>query len=156
MEIISREEAASQGKKRYFTGQPCRNGHVAQRYVLNSGCLDCAHRFKRLRAVNSFSHDLVPFDAVTFWRSKRHTQESLKGLHAYIQGCIKHYDDLTLGPVCDLCTGSYRIPRKVPMGIEWLPCPKCGPTSGIEFYGRTTPDISGKEFAPGSPAPPLR
>jgi hypothetical protein len=42
MEIISREEAKAQGLTRYFTGKPCRNGHLAERYVGgNTPCVVC-------------------------------------------------------------------------------------------------------------------
>jgi len=41
MNIISRKEAKSQGLKRYFTGKPCKRGHIAERGVCNSGCISC-------------------------------------------------------------------------------------------------------------------
>ena len=44
IEIISRKEAKERGLKRYFTGKPCKHGHIAERGVL-SGCLEC-HRIK--------------------------------------------------------------------------------------------------------------
>src|SRR5919205_1500981 len=45
-EIISRDEALARGLKRYFTGKPCRAGHVAERYSGNGGCTEC-HRAYR-------------------------------------------------------------------------------------------------------------
>ena len=33
MEIISREEAVAKGLKRFFTGVPCKLGHVCERYT---------------------------------------------------------------------------------------------------------------------------
>lgn len=41
MKLISRAEAKAQGLKRYFTGEPCANGHVAERFVNNYGCREC-------------------------------------------------------------------------------------------------------------------
>lgn len=41
IQIISRKEAISQGLKRYFTGEPCKRGHIAERFIWNSGCIDC-------------------------------------------------------------------------------------------------------------------
>jgi hypothetical protein len=32
-EIISRAEAKARGLTRYFTGKPCKYGHIAERYV---------------------------------------------------------------------------------------------------------------------------
>jgi hypothetical protein len=41
MEKISREEASFQLLKRYFTGDPCKHGHVCERYVASDACLEC-------------------------------------------------------------------------------------------------------------------
>lgn len=41
MKIISRKEAKSLGLKRYFTGKPCKNGHVDERSTSKSTCLEC-------------------------------------------------------------------------------------------------------------------
>lgn len=40
--IVSRKEAKARGLTRYFTGMPCKHGHVAERYVGNTHCIDCA------------------------------------------------------------------------------------------------------------------
>ena len=40
-QIISRKEAKAQGLKRYFTGKPCKHGHVAERIASNGKCLEC-------------------------------------------------------------------------------------------------------------------
>ena len=41
MEIISKTEAQNQGLSKYFTGKPCKNSHVSQRYVNGGGCCEC-------------------------------------------------------------------------------------------------------------------
>lgn len=42
MEVISRSEARERGLKKYFTGKPCqRRGHVAERLVSNTKCVEC-------------------------------------------------------------------------------------------------------------------
>ena len=41
MKIVSKAEAKSIGLKRYFTGKPCKRGHIAERGVCNSGCISC-------------------------------------------------------------------------------------------------------------------
>ena len=41
MEIIARATGIALGLKRYFTGRPCMNGHVAERLVSNSSCVEC-------------------------------------------------------------------------------------------------------------------
>jgi hypothetical protein len=40
-DLITREEAKARGLKRYFTGKPCPNGHVAERYVSHKNCIEC-------------------------------------------------------------------------------------------------------------------
>jgi hypothetical protein len=39
--IIGRDEARALGLKRFFTGKPCKHGHVAERIVSSHGCMEC-------------------------------------------------------------------------------------------------------------------
>ena len=41
MEVISRADAKAAGLKRYFTGAPCKHGHVVERLVGNCSCVEC-------------------------------------------------------------------------------------------------------------------
>ena len=41
MEIITRKEALAQGLTHYFTGKPCKRGHVAKRFAKRGLCMDC-------------------------------------------------------------------------------------------------------------------
>ena len=41
MKVISRQDALAAGLKRYFTGKPCLEGHVAARYVRCNTCVAC-------------------------------------------------------------------------------------------------------------------
>lgn len=42
MKLISCKEAKEKGLKRYFTGKPCKRGHIAERHV-TGGCVVCAN-----------------------------------------------------------------------------------------------------------------
>ena len=42
MKIIARKDALAQGLKRYYTGKPCKHGHVDYRSTSNGCCLECA------------------------------------------------------------------------------------------------------------------
>ncbi len=42
MKIISREQAISLGLKFYFTGKPCKRGHVDSRLVSSRSCYECS------------------------------------------------------------------------------------------------------------------
>lgn len=46
-EIITRKEARAQGLKRYFTGAPCKRGHIAERHVSNLTCIECGKEKQR-------------------------------------------------------------------------------------------------------------
>ncbi len=41
MEIISREEAKEKGLVRYYTGKPCKRGHICERFTKSMHCLEC-------------------------------------------------------------------------------------------------------------------
>lgn len=45
MEITSRSEARSRGLSQYFTGIPCRNGHVTYRYTQSGTCSGCIRSY---------------------------------------------------------------------------------------------------------------
>lgn len=40
-ELITREQAKFLGRSRYFTGKPCKRGHVAERFVAGRTCVEC-------------------------------------------------------------------------------------------------------------------
>lgn len=52
--LIKRDEAAALGLVRYFSGQPCSRGHIAERRVVGNRCVEChrlaarAHRTESL------------------------------------------------------------------------------------------------------------
>ena len=39
--IVTRKEARESGLKRYFTGKPCPQGHLSERYTATAECLEC-------------------------------------------------------------------------------------------------------------------
>lgn len=40
--IISKNDAIAAGLKHYFTGKPCKRGHIAKRAVIDRGCVVCS------------------------------------------------------------------------------------------------------------------
>jgi hypothetical protein len=46
-EIITLEEAKEKGLKKYFTGKPCKHGHISERYVLDKTCCMCRYHMHR-------------------------------------------------------------------------------------------------------------
>lgn len=49
MDIISKQDAVSRGLIYYFTGKPCKRGHVSKRYVGNSACAYCKNEHNKIR-----------------------------------------------------------------------------------------------------------
>ena len=43
-EIVTRKSAKAAGLKRYFTGKPCKHGHVDWRYVCDHSCAECCRQ----------------------------------------------------------------------------------------------------------------
>jgi hypothetical protein len=46
----SREEAIEAGEIFYYTGLPCKNGHLAKRYTTSGQCIECARAIFRAKA----------------------------------------------------------------------------------------------------------
>jgi hypothetical protein len=40
-DIITRDADRAAGLNRFYTGKPCRHGHVVERYVIGGGCREC-------------------------------------------------------------------------------------------------------------------
>ena len=57
MKVISRKEAKLNGLSRYYTAQPCKHGHVAERYVSCAICVDCA---RELSGSKEFKNKVPP------------------------------------------------------------------------------------------------
>jgi|GEM_PF-3282481 len=67
MEIISKHKASEQGLPRYFTGEKCRNGHIAERVVKKNACVECIKE-QKARARRNQSFDFL---AGVLFRSAR-------------------------------------------------------------------------------------
>jgi hypothetical protein len=39
--VVTREQARQYGLTRFFTGKPCKHGHLSQRTTANGGCIQC-------------------------------------------------------------------------------------------------------------------
>lgn len=49
LEIISRSEAQAKHLRHYFTGKPCKRGHIDIRYVTSRACVVCSLENARRR-----------------------------------------------------------------------------------------------------------
>ena len=42
--LLTQIDAAREGLAHYFTGEPCKHGHISYRYVSNRNCIECHRR----------------------------------------------------------------------------------------------------------------
>lgn len=66
----TRAEAIAAGSRKYFTGAPCKHGHVSARYTTTMVCLGCASM--RARDVRLFLATKLPSsagDQLSAWRA---------------------------------------------------------------------------------------
>jgi len=84
--IISRKAAFAQGLVRYFTGTPCKQGHIAERYVSTGSCIECHNPFKLRRHPTRV--DLQPYACAKLWVPVGTTPEQFERLASYLQTCI--------------------------------------------------------------------
>ena len=74
-EIISRADAKERDLKFYFTGKPCKRGHVANRH-LNGTCVECAPSYKEEHAARATERDPEGFRAATSAAVRRHYERN--------------------------------------------------------------------------------
>lgn len=69
MEIITRKEATEKGLKYYFTGKPCKHGHLCKRYTIGGQCSSCNKKHFRLwRIENKEKH----YEISKKWKKKNY------------------------------------------------------------------------------------
>jgi hypothetical protein len=88
--LMTREEAASQGLQRYFTGIPCKHGHISYRYVANTMCLTCVRERASPFKKNPYTDHLVHYQQ-QFWVPRNTTPAEYERLRAYLDQCIKAF-----------------------------------------------------------------
>lgn len=64
--VVARSVAKEAGLKRYFTGEPCLKGHVAERFVQGSCCVEC----RRLQSQQWYSDKERSRKKAARWRAE--------------------------------------------------------------------------------------
>ena len=57
MEIINRLEATKKGISHYFTGKPCKHGHISKRRVKDRVCMECDLNAKNTKKYTTVEKD---------------------------------------------------------------------------------------------------
>jgi hypothetical protein len=52
VEIVARRDAHAAGQRHYYTGKPCKWGHIGPRFVVNGNCVACLN-FKIIPAMTA-------------------------------------------------------------------------------------------------------
>ena len=106
--VISRSQAQAAGSNRYFTGKPCQNAHIAERYV-SGPCTVCVQKYriaqnkraKQKRARNRKAYRLAskmryakkraqhPEKLRTYWRKRRGLPEPTRPCPERCECCNK-------------------------------------------------------------------
>jgi len=71
--VITRKQAKAQGLKHYFTGVPCKNGHISQRTTLDYTCVVC-------NQVNTERYNLLNREKYLESKNSSYNKQQLKNL----------------------------------------------------------------------------
>jgi hypothetical protein len=80
--IITREEAEKAGLKKYFTGKPCKHGHISVRRV-DGGCIECTN----IRANLSSKRSIEKLEKYNKNRHKKYMSKKYKEAGYMASGC---------------------------------------------------------------------
>jgi hypothetical protein len=97
MDLIDRYDAQMRGFKRFYTGQPCFRGHVAERYTSNGACISCQN-FSTPKKHKPTPLHFLPERAIPFGHAKgaNPTAIEAQAVFRYIVGKNLHLDVLEL------------------------------------------------------------
>lgn len=79
MEIISKADARAARLKRFFTGEPCSRGHIAERYVSTGMCIGCC---RTVYAEGNERYKQANKDKVREWQKIKYERNK----HKYKEG----------------------------------------------------------------------
>lgn len=108
MKIITKKEAVALGVTRYFTGVPCKQGHISERKVKGSACIRCRLNRTRSRNRNRWENDPV-------YRAKESARNKRRNPSRKLVGGAEGYDKLLAqqGEVCAICRKPCRTGREL-------------------------------------------
>lgn len=150
MRTMQRTEAKRRGLKRYFTGRPCKHGHVAERFVNNAGCVEC-HR-ARMRAQHRVwyaAHSIQEHRARnrawdTAYPDRRAALSGLYIARRTYPGCVP--PDFDLDATIPFYRKARRLTRK--SGIKYVVCHVRALSLGGKHHARNLEVRTRKDCSP--------
>lgn len=82
MNIITRDYAINNGLLKYFTGEPCKYGHVAERFTKRRQCVECNRIFARTRIAKDPQANR---DKVKAWAKQNPEKVKVNGKKGYLK-----------------------------------------------------------------------
>ena len=86
MQIILRSEAKKLGLKRYFTGNPCKHGHFAERRTGYGNCVECqkekGRKYDAKRRKTTSRKDYMKKYSSEYYKERKSTPEGLEKVRA--------------------------------------------------------------------------
>ena len=124
MQALTRSEAKRLGLNRYFTGQPCPSGHVAERRTRNGECVECARLAAHLRF--SAKRDDPEFRKANAVRSTRNYVERTAGQRSARQKAVEEQIKLAakLRPDLPILSRKEALSTGAAYYFEGRPCAK--------------------------------
>ena len=122
----TQKDAKRMGSRRYFTGRPCKNGHLCERHARNGDCVQCRREHKKR---NEQRHPERQRERKRRWRIKwRHDPErERKRMMRYLVYYAIRTGVLTPTP-CKYCGASkveaHHPDYSKPLEVEWV-CRPC-------------------------------
>jgi 5-methylcytosine-specific restriction endonuclease McrA len=159
-EQVSRNDAKAAGMLRFFTGVPCRKGHIDQQLVSNRICMECdriraneAHRRnpeahgERSRTYRLNNLEKVRISTRVHCRNRRAVKRNADGKHTNAEINILHaaQQGRCANPVCGKVLGNtYHADHIVALingGTNWISniqllCPTCNLRKGRKDYSQ--------------------
>lgn len=83
-----RHAAKLSGRTQYFTGKPCKNGHISERQTRNGVCVTCRRARK---AATQAAHPEKTKVALTSWKIKNHARTLAHRRNSYKRNKTKSY-----------------------------------------------------------------
>lgn len=86
-EVISRKDAKAKGLRFYYTGKPCKHGHLGPRRVCETGCATCSRiKLQKWRSENREKSREID----SAWKAKNRERLNVQGRARYAKNPTKH------------------------------------------------------------------